>query len=304
MKKVVLVTPSYAPDFERCRILCDSVRRHVRGHVEHVIIVDRADRALFSQLVDENTRLLVKQALLPAWLNQLPFARKWWLNRRGLPVRGWILQQIVKLSVGTAIDADLYLFADSDVAFIRPFDVGSLVDTAGRVRLYGGARKPQDIADPRHRAWYRHAGKVFGLTGPGFQQRDYVTQLVAWRRDTLQRLTERIAVHGGRDWQAVLANTLDFSEYTLYGVFAEHVLGEVSGHVLVDRELCDCSWHHEINSQEDLKRFIEQVPASFPAVLIQSNLGIAPADYAHVVGATAERFNSDLHGELDSGPGV
>ncbi|MBK1649281.1 DUF6492 family protein [Rhabdochromatium marinum] len=283
MHKVVLITPSYAPDFERCRILCDSVRQQVHGHAEHVIIVDRQDEALFLPLAGNGVRLLIKQDMLPGWLYQLPFARKWWLNLRGLPVRGWILQQIVKLSVAEAIDANLYLFADSDVAFIRPFEVGELLDTAGRVRLYGGPRKPQDIADPRHRAWYRQAGQVFGLTGPGYQQRDYVSQLVAWRRDTLARLTQRIAAHGGRDWQVVLANTLDFSEYTLYGVFAEHVLGEAAGHVLVDTELCDCSWHHEINSQEDLKRFIEQVPASFPAVLIQSNLGIAPADYAQVL---------------------
>ncbi|MBK5969442.1 MULTISPECIES: DUF6492 family protein [Thiorhodovibrio] len=283
MQKTVLVTPSYAPDFERCRILCDSVRQHVGGHAEHVIIVDHQDEALFSQLAGDGTRLLIKQDMLPGWLYQLPFARKWWLNLCGLPVRGWILQQIVKLSVGEAIDADLYLFADSDVAFVRPFDVGSLVDAAGRVRLYGGARKPQDIADPRHQAWYRHAGKVFDLTGPDYQQRDYVSQLVAWRRDTLVRLTQRIGEHGRRNWQAVLANTLDFSEYTLYGVFAEHVLGEDCGHLLVDTELCDCSWHHAINTQADLKRFIEQVPPSFPAVLIQSNLGIAPADYAQVL---------------------
>jgi hypothetical protein len=285
MKKIALVTPSYAPDFERCRILRESVRAHVSGHAEHVIIIDRQDQALFSQLAGEGTRLLLKQDMLPGWLRQIPFARKWWLNLRGLPVRGWILQQIVKLSVGTAIDADLYLFADSDVAFVRPFAVGDLVDAEGRVRLYGGPRKPQDIADPRHRAWYRHAGRVFGLSGTDWQARDYVSQLVAWRRDTLARLTARIAEQGGRDWRVELANTLDFSEYTLYGVFAEHVLGGESGHFPVDTELCDCSWHHEIRNRADLQRFIQAVPAEFPAVLIQSNLGIAPAEYATMLRA-------------------
>lgn len=283
MSRILLVTPSYAPDFDRCRILCDSVQRFVSGHTEHVIIIDRQDQALFSQLAGTRTRLLLKEDMLPGWLRKLPFSRKWWLNLRGLPVRGWILQQIVKLSVAEAIDADFYIFADSDVAFIRPFEVSSVLDAQGRARLYAGPRKPEDIADPRHRAWYRFAGKVFGLSGEDFQQHDYISQLVVWRRDTLQKLKARIAEHGGQSWQAVLANTLDFSEYELYGIFAEHILREDSGHFLTESELSYCSWHHQIAGHEDLLTFLRGIPQTYPAVLIQSNLGISPGDYAKVL---------------------
>ena len=283
MAKTTIVTPSYAPDFERCRTLCASLQRFVSGHAEHVIIVDRQDQALFSQLTGPQTRLLLKEDLLPGWLRKLPFGRKWWLNLRGLPVRGWILQQIVKLSVAEAIDADLYLFADSDVAFIRPFQVSSIMNEAGQVRLFGAPRKPEDLTEPRHCAWYRHAGKTFGLTGESYQKNDYISQLVAWRRDTLQKLTDRIADRGGRCWQAVLANTLDFSEYVLYGVFAEHVLGDASGHFLEESELCYCSWHHRIENREDLLAFLQDIPERYSAVLVQSNLGVSPADYAQVL---------------------
>lgn len=283
MSKIVLVTPSYAPDFERCRILCESVRRFVHGYHEHLIVVDRQDEALFSQLAGGQTRLLLKERILPGWLRRVPFQRKWWLNLRGLPVRGWILQQIVKLSVAEAIDADLYVFADSDVAFIRPFDLAEVMDADGRVRLYGGPRKPEDLADPRHNAWFAHAEKLFGLAPGSYPQRDYVSQLVTWRRETLTQLTEHIAASRGRRWQAVLANTLDFSEYTLYGIFAEQVLGERSGHVHVEQELCYCSWHHRIDTRADLLRFLQGVDPEFSAVLIQSNLGMAPNDYAQVL---------------------
>ncbi|MCP5198351.1 MAG: hypothetical protein H6974_16475 [Gammaproteobacteria bacterium] len=284
MSKTVIVTPSYAPDFERCRVLCESLQRFVSGHAEQVIIIDRQDRALFSQLAGPGIRLLLKEDMLPGWLRKLPFGRKWWLNLRGLPVRGWILQQIVKLSVAEAIDADLYLFVDSDVAFIRPFQVSTVMNEAGQVRLFSAPRKPEDRNEPRHCAWYRHAGKTFGLSGEAYQKNDYISQLVVWRRDTLQQLTGQIAEKGGRQWQAVLANTLDFSEYVLYGVFAEHVLGDASGHFSTESELCYCSWHHRIESCEDLLAFMRDIPERYPAVLVQSNLGISPTDYAQVLG--------------------
>ncbi len=283
MPKLTIITPSYAPDFQRCQVLCESLRRFVSGHSEQVIIIDRRDEALFRQLTGPGVRLLLKEDILPGWLRQLPFGRKWWLNLRGLPVRGWILQQIVKLSVAEAIDADIFIFADSDVAFVRPFDVSAVLRDDGRVRLFRAPRKPEDFRDPRHCAWYRHAGKVFGLNGDAFQQSDYISQLVTWRRDTLNRLTERIAEHGGRRWQAVLANTLDFSEYTLYGVFAEHVLGEDSGHYWEANELCYCSWHHAIDGRDQLLQFLRTIPAAYPSVLVQSNLGISPADYAEAL---------------------
>lgn len=280
MPKFVIITPSYAPDFERCRVLCESLQRFVSGHAEHIIIVDRRDQALFQTLTGPGVRLLLKEDMLPGWLRQLPFGRKWWLNLRGLPVRGWILQQIVKLSVAEAIDADVFIFADSDVAFVRPFDVSEVLRADGRVRLYRAPRKTEDFSEPRHCAWYRHAAQTFGLSGPAHEQSDYISQLVTWRRDTLQQLTQAIAERGGRRWQAVLANTLDFSEYTLYGVFAEHVLGEASGHYWADRELCYCSWHHDIQGREDLLRFLQEIPSSYCSVLVQSNLNVSPADYA------------------------
>ena len=283
MYKIAIITPSYAPDFERCQVLCTSLQRFVSGHAEHVIIIDRRDQELFSQLADPNTRLLLKEEMLPQWLRKLPFSRKWWLNLRGLPVRGWILQQIVKLSVAEAIDADLFMFVDSDVAFIRPFQVSEVIDDTGRVRLFNAPLKPEDIEEPRHCAWYRHAGKVFNLTGEAYQKNDYISQLVTWRRDTLQKLTGWIAAKGRHSWQAVLANTLDFSEYVLYGVFAEHVLGDASGHFWTGKELCYCSWHHRIESRQDLLAFLHDIPESYPAVLVQSNLGIAPADYVQVL---------------------
>ena len=63
-----LVTASYAPDFERCRLLCETIDRHVTGFGRHYILVESRDVALFRQL--ENARRIVvdERDLLPSWL--------------------------------------------------------------------------------------------------------------------------------------------------------------------------------------------------------------------------------------------
>ena len=45
-----IVTASYAPDFERCRLLCETIDRFVTGASRHYILVEQRDVALFRQL--------------------------------------------------------------------------------------------------------------------------------------------------------------------------------------------------------------------------------------------------------------
>ena len=45
-----LVTASYAPDFERCRLLCETIDRHVTGLGRHYIRGENRDLAFFRQL--------------------------------------------------------------------------------------------------------------------------------------------------------------------------------------------------------------------------------------------------------------
>ncbi len=275
---IALVTPSYAPDYQRCRMLCESMDEFVSGYRRHVIIVDQRDYALFRSLQGPNREVVTKESILPPWLHKVPGLKKWWFSSRTLPVRGWILQQLVKLSTAEFLDEDVYLFADSDVAFIRPFAACSVVEQE-RVRLFSTPRKLEDYRDRRKQGWHHHAGSLLGVEDPGLLTRDYISQLVSWRRDTLRALTDHISERSGRDWKEHLCSTLDFSEYTLYGVFAEHILGYSSGHRFEEEELCYCSWHHQIATEQDLRNFLGRIPARFPAVLVQSNLGISVEQY-------------------------
>ena len=210
----------------------------------------------------------------------MPFSKRWWISVKTVPVRGWILQQISKLSVAEFIEADVYIFVDSDIVFVRPFDVLS-IRKDGRVRLF---RKPFNAnMDRRHRSWYHHAGKLFRLTDETYLRLGYIGPLVSWRRDTLIKLTNYIETVSRRGWKETLCNRLDFSEYTLYGVYSDFVLGDESGHYHDCRELCHCSWYYQVNNARELALFLEKLLPEHVAVLIQSNLGIEPQQYLRYI---------------------
>src|SRR4051794_10316580 len=97
--RFVLVTPSFYLDYERCALLTDSVRRYVPSNVEHIIVVSREDRELFDRFRDERTRVIVQEDIVQEPFFRLPFARRWRFNWKTLPVRGWIWQQLVKMSI-------------------------------------------------------------------------------------------------------------------------------------------------------------------------------------------------------------
>ncbi len=280
----VIITPSYAPDFERCRALVESVKKHVYGYTRHVIVVDLSDVQLFSRLTGDRCELVVKEEILPSWLKPLPCSRKWWFSLRTLPVRGWILQQIVKLSAAEWCDEECYMFIDSDVLFVRPYDVRQILSPQG-LRLYAGIRKEADYADHRHENWYKSAASLFGLQGRSHTHRDYISQMNTWRRDTLIEMYRTIEQNTGKEWKKVLCNTLDFSEYVLYGIFVECVRGVIdAGHYVDKEEICHCSWHYDVHNQETLNAFIKSIGVGQSAILVQSNLQIDSTSYTPAPG--------------------
>ncbi|MFK5986012.1 MAG: DUF6492 family protein [Pseudomonadota bacterium] len=277
---ISLITPSFAPDFERCKLLCESVDKFVSNYKKHIIIVDRCDYELFKSLENSKTEIVIKEDILPKWLKKIPYAKKWWFSFKTIPVRGWIIQQIVKLSVAEFVDADVYIFADSDMVFIRPFDVNSVIKN-DQLRLCSMPRKEEDYIDSRKQIWHKYAAIITGMDNSIALNRDYISQLVCWRRDTLNKLTQHLEQKHNKSWKEMLANSLDFSEYILYGIYAEHLLAENSGHYRDVNELCYCSWHQEIHNNNELNDFLINVPQQYNSVLIQSNLNIKTEDYIY-----------------------
>lgn len=223
-----IITPSYALDFERCRLLVESVRARVAPDIAHYVIVDRRDERLFQALRGPRTHVVVKQSILPWWLHQVPSSSRWWLSLKGLPVRGWIIQQIVKLSVDAVTQADVCIFMDSDTLLIKPFDPRA-AERAGQVPLF---RERLPAEDHHNTLWHAAAGRLLGLPREQDPRASYVTQAVTWRRSNVIALQRHIARTTGRGWVESLCSLPTMSEYVVYGVFCERLLRERSGHYL------------------------------------------------------------------------
>lgn len=223
-----IVTPSYAPDLERCRVLAESVRRHAAPDVDHYIIVDRRDERLFADLRAARTHVVVKQDILPWWLHQVRFAPKWWLSLKGRPTRGWIVQQIVKLSIDAVTRRDACVFIDSDAFLIKRFDPRA-AERDGKVPLF----KELLPAEDRHNtAWHAAAARLLGLPRQVGYRTGYVAQATTWLRANVIELHRHIERTTGRGWIESLCSLNTMSEFVLYGMFCGDVLGERSGHYL------------------------------------------------------------------------
>ena len=276
---IAIVTSSYRSDFERCRLLCESIDRYVTGHSAHYILVEEADRALFAALEGPRRQIIGERALLPKWLrpvtDPLNRKRRLWLHPYGLPLRGWHVQQLRRIAFGMSMDQAVMLSCDSDVIFIRPFDVGSLTQE-GRVRFHrvpGGIDKVIVGLEADHLAWSRTAGQLLGIKAPSETRTGYITTLVAWRADTVRAMARRLESVAGRPALHALAATRSLSECTIYGRFVDEVEGEPSRHAPHSASLARVYWAGEALGQADLATFIAGMDETQVAICLQSFIG-------------------------------
>jgi hypothetical protein len=222
-----LVTPSFRLDLDRCRLLTDTVERWVAPHVRHYLVIDRRDVAMFKPLVSARTELLVVEDITPSWIFRIPGMRRFWFSLRTVPIKNWILQQIVKISVPAVVKEDVLLYTDSDTFFISQFDPRALERDG----------KPPLFIEPGQRGliqnndkWNDAAARLLGLPELKSYDENYIGNVITWRRQNALAMRERIEATTGRDWELSLAPMITFSEYILYGAFCHRVLGENSGH--------------------------------------------------------------------------
>lgn len=266
-----IITPSYAPDFERCKILCWSIDKFISPNVNHYIIVDRQDYQLFSQLQGTKRKIIVKESILPWWIKRMPFLNKknFWLNYQGLPLRGWLVQQIIKLSAAQYTSEDILVFIDSDVGFVRPFELNNFVKE-DQVRLFKitNSNKTKDSDN-----WTKNSNYLLGLSNiPHFH--NYVGQIITWKRDNLLKLYEHIENATDKNWLKALCSSLHLSEYHLYGNFVDYILKDQSGHYDDQSHICHQYWNTTQMSEQQLQMFFQQIPLSCSSVMISAKADI------------------------------
>lgn len=283
---VAIVTPSYRLDFERCALLNRSLQACAPSF-EHWIVVDRGDIPLFRRLESRRTTVVAKEEVLPVWVHRvdtlkLGLRSNVWIQSRGRPIRGWLLQQLVKLAVAEHLDTDVVVHADSDVVFLRPFSVSSVIDARGRVRLY---QRPDcvDQSLAGHVRWHRSAERLLGIDAADVPMPDFISSLVPWRRENAVALLEHLERTTGRHWLRAVAAAWDVSEYTLYGRFARDVLGDGAAQFVSTSPLCVDYYKRVALTAPELTAFLESVDDDAVAVSLTAKAGMKPDDYMQVL---------------------
>jgi Family of unknown function (DUF6492) len=275
-----IVTPSYAPDFERYRLLAWSIEAFAPHDVKHYTIVPKRDLRLFSQIKSKNTEIITVESILPAWIQRLPMMQ-WWLSLKHGAIRGWIIQQIIKLATAQFLNEDVFVFVDSDVAFIRPFDWQNFVRD-GKVRLL---RIPEHITPhtPIGNKWNYNACSLLNLPPVTPPVPGYIGQIITWRRDHLLDLYNHIETALGCGWIEAVCNNWNVSEYVIYGVFVDKVLQSTSGHYHDESLLCHEYWFNKVLSDHELLSFFNRTPEEYIAVMISAKANIRVQRYENLV---------------------
>jgi hypothetical protein len=286
------VTPTYRPDLSRCELLAESLDRSA-PNVPHYLIVDRCDRSIFSHLERDKRRLIESEALLGNWIFRTPGRKGYWLSLKALPVRGWVIQQILKIGIIDAISERTLVFCDSDTAFFRHFDRDDLL-VDGKVGLLDVPFK-NDMS----RRWTNIARRLLGLSAYDGGYHNYVGNMICWNRETVRAMRQRIEFSTGMNWQVALARTQSFSEYMIYGTFVREAQGyDAVDHAPSTIPLVKPSWGAALTTDSEIDAFFADFDARTVAVMIHSKDGIDPTRYRPHL---ARRWDEANCGNLVSG---
>jgi len=278
MRGVAFFTPSFRGDFERFRLLRKSIRKFYQGNAPHWAVVPKADQDMFRELADGDTNLIVdvqnryvSKDFYPRWWHPaaVRFLSRWpWDRYAGRP--GWYIQQIVKLSADLIAPAHTYIVCDSDTIFARPFhdrDLHIAPDTRCLFR-----EDPDWELKESHKELMASASEILQLPAVGVRHH-YFNWPVVFFSDWLAELRKHIERVHGQPWQRVLFDAPIISEYCLYGVFLEEIVGLRQGVVragpnyygIWDRTSFDAFF---VQKTKDLKPCL----TGMLALVIQSNL--------------------------------
>jgi hypothetical protein len=265
-----VLTPSYAPDFELCRELNRSVLDWTALEVQHHVVVPRRDHKLFSRLASARTRVWTADEFVPRGMLPIPKANAWLNLRRPYPpIRGWVMQQIVKLAAAAELGVDVLLLADSDVTFVRPVTVDTFRE-GDHVRFYH-APDAINAEMSRHVLWHDVARRLLDLPPAGPPPLpDYICPMNPWDREVVLALRDRIERVTGRPWLDAIASQLHVSEFILYGVFVDEVLGTSAATCAMPSTLCHTYWGPGPLVPEGVPSFAQSLSPDDVAVMISA----------------------------------
>lgn len=286
--KTAIVTASYDKDFERCKLLCETIDEYVTDYTNHYILVEPRDVALFRQLAGPRRVIVDERELLPSWLHVFPDPTSWgrrriWLSLKTKPLRGWHVQQFRRIAIANHTREDAFFYVDSDVAFLKPFSCDSIWH-GDRLRLLV---RPGELAKPKwpeHLGWSANTARLLGIESEENALNDYIGTLIGWRRGAVLGMCERIEQQNGMHWVAALGRMRRFSECMLYGRYVDDIL-KGDGHFHDTADLCRVYWFAPAPNEEEFRAFIAEMEPQQVAIGMQSFVGLSIAEIRRIVGA-------------------
>jgi uncharacterized protein DUF6492 len=269
MDDLAVLTPSFRGDAALFADLHASVLANTAPSVVHHVVVPPSDARLFRDYEGPRCRVLTHRDLLPRYCVSVPHAAGLTLNLRRPwpPVRGWVTQQIMKLAGTAAIDARAVLIIDSDAVLLREPTLEQFTHDG---RLWHFRVDRAVTADmERHLIWHNVARELLGLPGiVSAPAPEYVSPITVWDPAVVRSLTEHIADATGRHWIDAVAGRLHISEFVLYGVFVDHVLGGMAPN---PGPLCHNYYDRVPLTPADARAFADQMPTNALGAMISSH---------------------------------
>ena len=282
-----LFTVTWRGDIFAFKQLCNSIDRWMPD-VRHIVAVDHSDVALFSEFAGPFREIVDCSEFLPSLHEFSLFGRRLWWKFPFHIIRGWIYQQLSKIAIVSTFDEAAIVIVDSDVVFIRKLETGDIFDNSSVVyfRNLGASSGPPSQSS----RWHDAAATTLGLPMRGYTGADYISGAVIWSTDVVRAMLHRIeSIHGGK-WLKPLLRHLRISEYVTYGVFCDHVSGPHRTLISpTPAELAHCSWNYDFDESGGVEMFVSELPDDAAAVLVQSNLNMAPARREEVFARIAEK---------------
>ncbi len=284
MNDLAVVTPSYRPDAGLFAELHRSVLRHTSADTVHHVVVPPADRALFEPHEGPRCRIWTYPELLPKRYVGLPGMPGLWMNtlRPWPPVRGWVMQQAIKIAVTARLDAKVVLLADSDVVLVREPTLDRFVAGDGRLRLW---RTVDGVHDgmPDHVRWHAVARELLGLPPrPELPLPDYISPLCYWDPRIVQAMQARIEQTTGRPWMHGFNSRLQISEFILYGVFVDEVYSR-DDPPQGDSDLCHVRWSVSPMDEAEAADFADRLSPEAIGVMLSAKSSTPPEIRAEAV---------------------
>jgi hypothetical protein len=282
--RLAVVTPSHHGDWPLFCELHESVLRFTSPEVKHYVIVPDGDAALFAAAQGPRCVVVPETSLYPPHYIAVPAAMNRVLRavpgfparariaavsrRRPLrPVRGWLMQQALKLAAAQRSDADVLLLLDSDVVLFRPVRT-AMLRTGGVARFY---RKPAavDASMQSHVQWHAQSRGLLGLPPGDLPAPDYVSSLAVWDPRIVRQLLARVEEVSGGHWMDTVTRQPSFSEWTLYGIYVDEFC-PAAARLATDSSLCNSYWTAAPLTPEHIGEFVAQTRPEDVAILIQS----------------------------------